>query len=145
MTMSTGKGSIGKADNSRWMERLKEAGFTTADRDGGRVLVSKYGCGALIEKTASGEPQFAVRGGLLAGEGIAHLLDRGFQKFWQDGERSFPALARQLKALHNFEEDLRALMGLTSLYNEALGTVSSRYVYDRIESREGPKRHQPFD
>ena len=143
--MSTRKDSIGKADSSRWMERLKETGFTTTDRDGGGVLVTKYGCGALIEKTASGEPRFAVRPGLVAGEGVAHLLDRGFQKFWQTDERSFPALARQLKALHNFEEDLRALMGLTSLYNEALGTVSSRYVYDRIESREGPKHHQPFD
>jgi hypothetical protein len=77
-------------------------------------------------------------------QGIAHLVDRGFQKFWQEGEQQFPALAAQLQALHRFEQDLRAVMGLTALYNEALGSVSSRYVYDRLEGREEPKRHQAF-
>lgn len=139
------KDSTGKPDYSACVARLKEAGFNTLDRGEGRVLVSKYGCGAVLEKTGSGEPRFAERPGLLAEDGLAHLLDRGFQKFWQTDGRTFPALAEQLKALHHFESDLRALMGFTSLYNEALGTVSSRYVYDRMEGREGPKRHQPFD
>ena len=140
------KNTPGKLDGSSWMERLKGAGFAVADQGAGRVLASKYGCGAVIEKPASGEPRFTVRPGLLAADGIAHLLDRGFQKFWQRGERSFPALAAQLKALHSFEQDLRGVMGLSNLYNEALGTVSSRYVYDRVEGRaEEPKKHQPFD
>jgi hypothetical protein len=139
------KDSTGKIDYNACMERLKEAGFTLLDRGGGGILVSKYGCGAVVGKTASGEPRFIEQPGFLAGENLAHLVDRGFQKYWQTTDRRFPALARQLKALHNFEEDLRALMGLTSLYNEALGTVSSRYVYDRMEGREEPKSHQPFD
>ena len=140
------KDSTTSIDYNAWIERLKKDGFTTVDRGGGCVLVSKYGCGAVLQKTASGQPGFAETPGLLAEDGrLAHLRDLGFQKFWQTGDRSFPALSGQLKALHQFEQDLRAAAGLTSLYNEALGTVSSRYVYDRVEGREEPKRHRPFD
>ena len=131
-------------------------------QDGGRVRIGKHGCAAVLEASPSGEPQFAVRPGLViraatvsersnelrsgldTAERIAHLIDRGFQKFWQEGERQLPALSAQLQALHHFDQDLRAVMGLTALYNEALGTVSSRYIYDRLEGREKPKRHQPF-
>ena len=146
----------------QWIERLKEAGFTVQVQEGDRVWVSKHGCAAVIEQSSSGGQKFAVRPGLLVraatvrerandlrpeqetSEAIVHLVDRGFQKFWQDGDRRLPALAVQLQALHQFEQDLRAAMGLTALYNEALGTVSSRYIYDRLEGREKPKRHQPF-
>ena len=128
----------------QWIGRLKEASFAVQAQDGGRVRISKRGCAAVIEPSPSGEPQFGVRPGLEIGGNIAHLVDRGFQKFWQDGDRRLPALAVQLQALHQFEQDLRAAMGLTALYNEALGTVSSRYIYDRLEGREKPKRHQPF-
>lgn len=128
----------------QWLERLKEEKFSTQKDDGGRVRISKHGCAAVLEASASGEPRFAVKPGLETREGVAHLVDRGFQKFWQEGERQFPALSTQLQALHRFEQDLRAMMGLTALYNEALGTVSSRYVYDRLEGREKPKKHQAF-
>ena len=172
-----------RADNR--IEQLKEAGFTVRAEDGGRVRISKHGCAAVLQPSASGDPEFAIRPGLevraatgreranpvlpvgavpaLSGvegsaserandlrpeqetsEAIAHLVDRGFQKFWQEGERRLPALSAQLHALHQFDQDLRAVMGLTALYNEALGTVSSRYIYDRLEGREKSKRHQPF-
>lgn len=143
--MGTRKDSKQTIDFSAWIEKLKSFGFTTSDRGGNRVLIGKNGCGAVLDKAASGEPQFAVRPGISMGENIAHLLDRGFQKFWQSGDRTFPAAADQLTALHQFEQDLRALMGLTGLYNQALGTVSSRYVYDRVEGREGPRVHHTFD
>jgi hypothetical protein len=42
-----------------------------------------------------------------------------------------PALAEDLKALHDFEEDLKEGLGQKSPYNEALGTVSTFYLYDR--------------
>jgi hypothetical protein len=128
----------------QWLERLKEAGFSVQKAEGGRVRISNHGCGAVLEESPGNEPRFAVRPGLETKQGIAHLVDRGFQKFWQEGERQFPALSTQLQGLHRFNEDLRAVMGLTSLYNEALGTVSSRYVYDRLEGREKGKRHQAF-
>jgi hypothetical protein len=132
-------------DFSSAVERLKAAGFTTSDRGGGRVLISKHGCGAVIESSPSESPQFAVRPGLLWGENVAHLVDHGYQKYWQCGERSFPAIAEQLKSLHCFEQDWMAVMGITSLYNQSLGTVSSRYVYDRVEGREGPRTCPTFD
>ena len=143
--MSGEKSPAVKPDSGEWIHRLNQAGFNALDQGGGRVLVSKNGCGSILERTSSGDLRFAVRPGLLVGDGLAHLVDRGFQKFWQLGDRRFPALASQLKALHKFANGLRAVMGLTSLYNESLGTVSSRYVYDRIEGRETPKTHQSFD
>ena len=133
------------ADRNTCIEQLKHAGFSVIEREGGRVLIGKHGCAAILEPLSSGEPQFAVRPGLFVGENIAHLFDRGFQKFWQDDHRRLPALADQLQALHHFEQDLRAAMGLTTLYNQALGTVSSRYIYDRLEGREEGKRHPSFD
>jgi hypothetical protein len=47
-----------------------------------------------------------------------------------------------LKALHEFEEDLKEGLGLESLYNESLGTVSTYYLYDRVKDRDRgvPKR-----
>ncbi|MBI4464738.1 MAG: hypothetical protein HY647_08560 [Acidobacteria bacterium] len=128
-----------------WIERLKQAGMSVREREAGRVHISQYGCGAVLEVSPTGGPQFAVRPGLLLDDSVAHLLDRGYQKFWQNGQRLVPATSDQLKALHRFEQDLRGVMGLTTLYNEALGTVSARYVYDRVEGREGAKKHQPFD
>ena len=133
-----------RLDFSVCIAQLKEAGFETLDQPGGRVEIRKHGCAAVLEKGPAGEPQFAVRPGLLGADGIAQLLDRGFQKFWQQGNRTFPALAEQLQAVHRFAQDLKAVAGQTSLYNEALGTVSSRYLYDRLEGREGPRRHKPF-
>ena len=64
---------------------------------------------------------------------IATLVDGGFQKFLETsaGVRE-PALASQLKDLHDFEEDLRAGLGLTSLYNQALGTTFDRHAYDGL-------------
>ena len=34
-------------------------------------------------------------------------------------------------------------MGGVSLYNEALGTVSDRYMYDRVENRDIPESQRP--
>jgi hypothetical protein len=134
-----------KVDFNTWMGRLKAAGFTTVDRGNGEVLVSKDGCGSVIGKSPSGEPKFVTLPGVLFGEHLGRLLDRGFQKFWQVGERTIPAAAEQLNTLHGFEQQLRAVMHLTGLYNQNLGTVSSRYVYDRVEGREGPRVHKSFE
>jgi hypothetical protein len=34
--------------------------------------------------------------------------------------------------------------GLTSLYNEALGTVSNQYLYDRVQGRDQAPVHKPW-
>jgi hypothetical protein len=128
-----------------WMSELQRAGFAVTEQPGKGILVSKDGAGALLEKTATGEPRFVVRPGLMTTDGVAQLIDKGFQKFWQSANRSRPAVAADLTAFHKFESELRAAMKMTSLYNESLGTVSSLYVYDRVEGREKPKVRQPFD
>jgi len=127
------------------LEELRRAGCEIREQQEGRYLVVRDGCGAVLEESVAGSPQFAVRPGLFSRDRIAYLTDRGFQKFWQDGDRSIPARAEELKALHELQGDLRGAMGMTTLYNEALGTVSSKYSYDRVEGREPGKRHQPFD
>jgi hypothetical protein len=53
-----------------------------------------------------------------------------------------PATAAHLSALHDFEGDLMEALGETSLYNTALGTISTVYQYDRVKDRDRgvPKR-----
>ena len=127
------------------LDKLRAAGFESREQGPGRYLISRTGCGAVLQGSADGTIQLVVRPGLTQRDSIAHLVDHGFQKFWQDGDRKLPARAEELKALHEFERDLCAALGVTTLYNEALGTVSSKYVYDRVEGREPGKRHQSFD
>ena len=66
---------------------------------------------------------------------IAALVDGGYQKFWRAGGRNVPALAGQLEALHEFEEDLREGLGLESFYNTSLGTTNDLHLYDRLTGR----------
>jgi hypothetical protein len=75
------------------------------------------------------------RAGWLVGGEIAALIDEGYQKFWRAGGRDVPAQARQLQALHEFEEDLREALGLESLYNTSLGTINDLHEYDRLAGR----------
>jgi hypothetical protein len=125
-------------------EALRGAGFEIRDEGSGRVRVVRQGCGAVLEEAAGGV-RFAVRPGLLFGDSIAHLVDCGFQKFWQNGPQRIPARSSELQTLHQMQRDLRAALGLSTLYNEALGTVSSKYIYDRVEGREAGSRHPSFD
>ena len=131
--------------NPSFQERvaaLQSAGFALAPRADGTVRVSRGAC-AVDLKEADGALQVEDRAGVaMAGE-IAVLVDGGFQKFFRapSGKKK-PALADELKALHDFEADLKERLGLTSLYNEGLGTVSTLYQYDRVKDRDGgvPKR-----
>lgn len=113
------------------LEDLRRAGFTVAALPDGAVQVSRDGCGATLRESG-GVPQ----AGWLEGGEIAALIDGGYQKFLltPSGKRR-PALANDLRALHRFEEDLKEALGLTSLYNEGLGTVSAYYRYDRLAGR----------
>ncbi len=51
--------------------------------------------------------------------------------------------ADHLQALHQFSEELCEATGQTSLYNQSLGTVSDRYVYDRVVDRDLPEAQRP--
>ena len=127
------------------MDSLRKAGFTVSPAQGGRVTVARDGCAAVLENNA-GTPRVAERAGLLTAGGIGKLVDGGFQKFFltPDGHKK-PALAPELQAIHNFQEDLREALGLVSLYNESLGTVSTQYLYDRVKDRDGGVPKRPWE
>ena len=108
-----------------------------ANRAAGAYRVSKIGCAAEIAH--SSEKNTPVRllskaGWVLGGE-IARLVDRGYQKFLKTSKLEIPATADHLRALHTFEDQLKEAVGAMVLYNEALGTTSDRYDYDRIKGR----------
>jgi hypothetical protein len=111
---------------------LRQAGFEAVKQPDGRIQVRKHGCAAMISE---GRPPRIERAGWMIGERTAQLVDEGHQKFWDSGERQVPALASQLQALHEFEEDLRAALGVESLYNTSLGTTNDVHNYDRVEGR----------
>jgi len=123
------------------LEELRKTGFTTQPV-GGRVLVTRDSYGTVLENNG-GAPRVVERAGILVNGAIAKLVDGGFQKFFlaPNGQKK-PALAEELKAVHEFQEDLREALGLESLYNESLGTVSTQYLYDRVKDRDrgAPKR-----
>jgi hypothetical protein len=77
----------------------------------------------------------AKSGWVLGGE-IARITDRGYQKFLKTSKLEIPATADILRAIHKFDEELKEAAGALSLYNEAMGTTSDRYVYDRVLGRE---------
>jgi len=119
------------------LQKLRDGGFTVATPNNGRVLVSRNNCAAVVEDVPDSPPRIAERPGLLAGSEIASLVDGGFQKFFRTPSgKSLPALAEELEAVHTFEEDLYEALGITTLYNEALGTVSTFSQYDRVKDRD---------
>lgn len=123
------------------LDAVRAAGFGVASEDG-RWRITRGGITAVLEN-AGGAPRVAGRAGLVMAGETGALVDGGYQKFFEtpSGRRK-PALAGELKAIHNFQEDLREALGLESLYNESLGTVSTFYQYDRLKDRDRgvPKR-----
>ncbi|MFB3923993.1 MAG: hypothetical protein ACE145_19905 [Terriglobia bacterium] len=117
--------------------KLQAAGFEIAEVPGGSraIAVKKNNCTHLLESndggvwTIAGRPTFNVRGL------DCELEDRGYQKFWFHLGRRFPVRVPDLKALHHFDEEVRAILGVKTLYHESLGTTSSRSDYDRLHGR----------
>ena len=125
-----------------YMNAARTAGFRIS-ANAGKTRIERNGIACVVEPGSDGIPRFIVRAGLEIGDEIGSLTDGGFQKFFMtpSGRRK-PALAGELKATHDFQEDLREALGLESLYNESLGTVSNLYIYDRVEGRDqgGPRK-----
>jgi hypothetical protein len=124
---------------------LRDNGFEILEPAGtqNRAFVKKHGCSAAIEKAPDGGVRlFAKPGYLISGE-ISRLIDKGYQKFLKTTKAEIPATADHLKAIHQFSEELREGTGQISLYNESLGTVSDRYVYDRVEGRDLLEAQRP--
>jgi hypothetical protein len=100
------------------------------------VQVRKYGCAAEIAAAPDGTVEVLARPGWLLNGEIARLLDRGYQKFIKTSKLEIPATADHLHAIHEFSEELNEAIGATSLYNQALGTTSNVYHYDRVKGRD---------
>ncbi len=124
------------------MDQLRKAGFTVTPLAGAAVRVSRGNMALDLRESGPGV-DISGRAGMLMGDEIGVLIDGGYQKFFRTPSgRNKPALAEELKTLHDFEEDLKEGLGQESLYNESLGTVSTFYLYDRLKDRDRgvPKR-----
>jgi hypothetical protein len=124
---------------------FRDHGFDVLEAPGtsNRVFLKKYNVSAAIERTPDGGVKiFAYPGYLIGGE-ISKLVDHGYQKVLKTTKAEYPATADHLKALHDFAEELKEGTGGISLYNEALGTVSESYMYDRVKGRDVPEGERP--
>jgi hypothetical protein len=121
---------------------LSGHGFEVS-RNGSVCTVSKDQCTAQIEAGRNGYARIAgFPARIVAGE-PAELVDHGYQKFFKTSKVEVAATAEALQSLHRFSEELKEALGYTSLYNEGLGSVSGRYQYDRVVSRDLPESSRP--
>ena len=135
-----------KPTYSQSLEALRSKQFEVTELQGSanQARVVKYGCAAVIAVGDKENPVvYAHRPGVLYGDQIATLVDRGFQKFFKIERGEFPATADHLRALHRFTEELRLLTGHIMLYNESLGTVTDEYLYDRVKGNDLPLSQRP--
>jgi len=101
----------------------------------GTIAVKKYNCVQYLNLKPEqawlpiGPPYFIIRGSNY------ELEDRGYQKFWYHQGTRFPIRKADLHTLHRFDEEVREILRLQSLYNESLGSTCARTVYDRLEGR----------
>lgn len=130
---------------SERMTGLTEHGFSVQLQGGNSARVSKLGCAAMLTDQG-GEHPHVGKAGIVVGDEIGWLVDGGFQKFFlTPNGKKVPALANHLKALHDFQEDLREGLGLESLYNESLGTTCDLHLYDRVKDRDGGVPKRPWE
>lgn len=129
---------------SERVDLLREAGFASEALPDGRVKITKNCIGAVIGDEGKNQPEIE-RAGVLLGSEIATLLNRGFQMFLEaPSGRRIAATADQLKALHEFEDDVKDALELINLYNTSLGTTSRRHMYDRVFKRDIGEQPMPW-
>lgn len=126
-----------KFEPSLILEKLASGGFQVGST-GGVVRVENYGCAAEFRRTPDGHFQMTILPSILVGGQFTRLWDAGYQKFLlcDDGRKS-PALAPQLGCLRRFNEELRTALGVSTYYNEALGSTCRVTTYDRVKGRPG--------
>jgi hypothetical protein len=124
---------------------LRDHGFDITEAPGtnGRVFLRKYNVSAAIQKTPDDSVKIFAYPGYLIGSEISKLVNRGYQQFLKTSKTEVPATADHLKALQSFAEEMKVALGLPSLYNESLGTVSEAYQYDRVENRDKAPLDRP--
>jgi hypothetical protein len=127
------------------LQMLRDAGFTVQTEAGSGARASKLGCAAVLQDRGIDHPEIG-RAGIVVGNEIAHMVNGGYQMFFRTPSgKTVPALATYLKALHNFEEDLKEALGMTSLYNQSLGTRADEHLYDRLKDRDKGGYKRPWE
>lgn len=118
---------------------LRAKGFSVAAKGPGIAVALRDGCAAVLK--GAGAEITIEKTGVLIGPEIGVLTHGGYQVYFETshGERR-AGTAEQLKALHSFDAGLRETLGLTSLYNEGLGTTNGRHLYDRVRNRDNGKK-----
>ena len=124
---------------------LRDHGFDLLEAPGmqGRVFLKKYNVSAAIQKNGDDGVKIFAYPGYLIGSEISKLVNRGYQQFLKTAKTEVPATADHLKALQQFTEEMKEGLGLPTLYNESLGTVSDAYQYDRVVDRDKPAPDRP--
>ena len=116
-------------------KKFREGGFEVIEAGDRAIAIKKNNCIYHLKRGSggawlpSGPPCFLMRG--LECE----LEDRGYQKFWLHQGKRFPIRVTDLKTLHHFDQEVRLLLGLKSLFHESLGTTCARSAYDRLHGR----------
>ncbi len=127
------------------LANLQTYKFDVKPEGSGKARVMRGGCAAMVEDAGNGNVTIG-KAGVLIGDEIGVLVSRGYQMFLRTPSgREIPALAKHLHRLHDFDEDLREGLGLTSLYNLSLGTTSTDHLYDRVEERDVGPHHHAWD
>lgn len=116
-------------------QRFDVSSAEGASRRPGAMRITKYGVAAEIADGQGGPVMLLQKPGWLLNGEISLLLDRGYQKFLKTSKLEIPATADKLRAIHDFAQELDLATGETVLYNEALGTTSDLYQYDRVAGR----------
>ncbi len=126
------------------VDLLSRAGFAASKLPDGRVRVVKNDIAAIIGDEGKNQPSIE-KAGILFGEEVGVLLSAGYQMFFEtpSGKR-IPAMAEQLRALHQFEDDVKDALDLTNLYNTSLGTTSTKHMYDRVTKRDTGNQPKPW-
>ena len=129
---------------------FREHGFDLIEAPGtqGRVFLKKYNCSAAIQKDGADGVKIFAYPGYMVGSEISKLVNKGYQQFLKTAKTEIAATADHLKALQQFTEELKEALGLPTLYNESLGTVSESYHYDRVQGRDKPvaeRKKRPWE
>jgi hypothetical protein len=99
------------------------------------MRVSKYGVAAEIGDGQGGPVMLIQKPGWVLNGEISRLVDKGYQKFLKTSKLEIPATADKLRAIHDFSLELDQATGEVVLFNEAMGTTSDVYLYDRVAGR----------
>jgi hypothetical protein len=126
------------------VDLLSRAGFAISKLPDGRVKVIKHDIAAIVGD--EGKNQISIeKAGILVGQEVGILVSGGYQMFFETPSgKQMPAMAEQLRALHQFEDDVKDALGLTNLYNTSLGTTSTEHRYDRVTKRDTGNQPKPW-